>query len=122
MNKRFINFLLTMLFVVLVGFWIYTSVRDEFLKQSRAGQRRTVETVSAGYPSGEEDLNEWLKRLAEDSSEYTVAYIPEIPMPGEKLETSPKGNPDLAKLTEESALDPEFAKGFDNAAYEEIYR
>ncbi|MBQ7215482.1 MAG: iron ABC transporter permease [Synergistaceae bacterium] len=111
-----------MLFVVLVGFWIYTSVRDEFLKQSRAGQRRTVETVSAGYPSGEEDLTEWLKRLAEDSSEYTVAYIPEIPMPGEKLESSPKGNPDLAKLTEDSALDPEFAKGFDNAAYEEIYR
>lgn len=122
MNKRFINFLLTMLFVVLVGFWIYTSVRDEFLKQSRAAQRRTVETVAAGYPSGEEDINEWLKRLAEDSNEYTVALVPEIPMPGEKLESAPKGDADLAKLTEDSALDPEFAKGFDNAAYEEIYR
>ena len=113
MNKRFINFLLTMLFVVLVGFWIYTSVRDEFLKQSRSAQRRTVETVAAGYPSGEEDISEWLKRLAEDSNE---------PMPGEKLDSAPKGNADLAKLTEDSALDPEFAKGFDNAAYEEIYR
>ena len=36
MNKRLINFLLTILFVVIVGAWIYTSVRDEFLKQSRA--------------------------------------------------------------------------------------
>ena len=121
-NKRFINFLLTMLFVVLVGFWIYSSVRDEFLKQSRTSQRRTVETVAAGYPSGDDEVNEWLKRLAEDSNEYTVAYVPEIPMPGEKLETAPKGDSDLAKLTENSALDPEFAKGFDNAAYEEIYR
>ena len=122
MNKRFINFLLTMLFVILVGFWIYTSVRDEFLKQSRASQRRTVETVAAGYPSGDDEVSEWLKRLAEDSNEYTVAYVPDIPMPGEKLESAPKGDADLAKLTEESALDPEFAKGFDNAAYEEIYR
>ncbi len=122
MNKRFINFLLTMLFVVLVGFWIYSSVRDEFLKQSRSSQRRTVETVAAGYPSGDDEVTEWLKRLAEDSNEYTVAYVPEIPMPGEKLESAPKGDADLAKLTEDSALDPEFAKGFDNAAYEEIYR
>ena len=64
LNKRFINFLLTLLFVVLVGFWIYSSVRDEFLKQSRSAQRRTVETVVAGYPSGDDEVTEWLKRLA----------------------------------------------------------
>lgn len=122
MNKRVIHFLLTILFVVLVGAWIYTSVRDEFLKHSRASQRRTVETVAAGYPSGDDEVNEWLKRLAEEANEYTVAFVPEIPMPGEKLESTPKGNTELAKLTEDSALDPEFAKGFDNAAYEEIYR
>ncbi|MBQ3654554.1 MAG: iron ABC transporter permease, partial [Synergistaceae bacterium] len=122
MNKRAINFVLTMLFVVLVGFWIYTSVRDEFLKQSRASQRRTVETVAAGYPSGDDEVTEWLKRLAEDSNEYRVAFVPEIPMPGEKLTAAPKGDPELAKLTEESAATPEFSKGFDNAAYEEIYR
>ena len=122
MNKRVINFLLTILFVVLVGFWIYSSVRDEFLKQNRASQRRTVETVAAGYPSGDDEVNEWLKRLAEEGSEYRVALVPEIPMPGEKLESTPKGDADLAKLTEDFATDAEFSKGFDNAAYEEIYR
>ncbi len=121
MNKRVINFLLTILFVVLVGTWIYTSVRDEFLKQTRASQRRTVETVAAGYPEPE-DVDEWLKRLAEDANDYRIALVPEIPMPGEKLSSSPKGDPELAKLTEDSATDPEFSKGFDNAAYEEIYR
>ena len=121
MNKRFINFLLTMLFVVLVGAWIYTSVRDEFLKQSRTAQRRTVETVAAGYPEPE-DVDEWLKRLADEATEYKVALVSEIPMPGEKLNETPKGDSDLAKLTESSATDPEFSKGFDNAAYEEIYR
>ena len=121
MNKRFINFLLTMLFVILVGTWIYTSVRDEFLKQSRTAQRRTVETVAAGYPEPE-DVEDWLNRLADEAKEYTVAFVPEIPMPGEKLSSTPKGDKDLAALTENSALDPEFSKGFDNAAYEEIYR
>ncbi len=121
MNKRFINFLLTMLFVILVGTWIYTSVRDEFLKQSRTAQRRTVETVAAGYPEPE-DVEDWLNRLADEAKEYTVAFVPEIPMPGEKLSSTPKGDKNLAALTENSALDPEFSKGFDNAAYEEIYR
>ena len=120
MNKRFINFLLTLLFVVLVGAWIYMSVRDEFLKITRAGQRQTVETIAAGYPA-EGELDEWLKRL-EESSEYKVIFIPELPMPGEKLSVTPKGDKDLAALSESSVLDPEFSKGFDNAAYEEIYR
>ena len=120
MNKRFINFLLTLLFVVLVGAWIYMSVRDEFLKITRAGQRQTVETIAAGYPA-EGELDEWLKRL-EESSEYKVIFIPELPMPGEKLSVTPKGDKDLAALSESSVLDSEFSKGFDNAAYEEIYR
>ena len=34
MNKRVINFMLMMLFVILVGYWIYSSVRNEFMKQS----------------------------------------------------------------------------------------
>ena len=120
MNKRFINFLLTLLFVVLVGAWIYMSVRDEFLKITRAGQRQTVETIAAGYPA-EGELDEWLKRL-EESSEYKIIFIPELPMPGEKLSVTPKGDKDLAALSESSVLDSEFSKGFDNAAYEEIYR
>lgn len=121
MTKRFINFLLTLLFVILVGTWIYTSVRDEFLKQSRTAQRRTVETVAAGYPEPE-DVDDWLKRLADEAREYSVVFVSEIPMPGEKLNAAPKGDKELAELTEKSALDPEFSKGFDNAAYEEIYR
>ncbi len=122
MKKRIINFLLMMIFIIIVGGWIYTSVRDEFLKQSRAAQRRTVETVAAGYPSGDDEIGEWLKRLAEDANDYRVALVPEIPMPGEKLEVPPRGDAELSKLTEDSASDPEFSKGFDNAAYEEIYR
>lgn len=122
MNKRIINFLLMMLFVVLVGYWIYSSVRDEFMKQSGASQRRTVETVAAGYPAEPEDVDGWLSRLAEESNVYRVAFIDEIPMPGEKLSKSPKGDSELAKLVESSASDSEFSKGFDNAAYEEIYR
>ena len=122
MNKRIINFLLMMLFVVLVGYWIYSSVRDEFMKQTGASQRRTVETVAAGYPSGDDEVSEWLKRLAEEANVYKVALVKEIPMPGEKLSETPAGDAELAKLTENSALDPEFTKGFDNAAYEEIYR
>ena len=122
MNKRVINFMLMMLFVILVGWWIYSSVRDEFMKQSGASQRRTVETVAAGYPAEPEDVDGWLSRLAEESNVYRVAFIDELPMPGEKLAKSPKGDSELAKLIESSASDSEFSKGFDNAAYEEIYR
>ena len=114
--------MLMMLFVILVGWWIYSSVRDEFMKQSGASQRRTVETVAAGYPAEPEDVDGWLSRLAEESNVYRVAFIDELPMPGEKLAKSPKGDSELAKLIESSASDSEFSKGFDNAAYEEIYR
>ncbi|MBQ6968862.1 MAG: iron ABC transporter permease [Synergistaceae bacterium] len=122
LNKKIINFIVTLLFVVLVGYWIYSSVSDEFMKQTGASQRRTVETVAAGYPSGEDEVSEWLKRLAEEASSYRVAFVPELPMPGEKLSSTPKGDSELSALVNDFASDPEFAKGFDNAAYEEIYR
>lgn len=122
MNKRVINFMLMMLFVILVGYWIYSSVSNEFLKQSGASQRGTVETVIAGYPAEPEDIDAWLKRLSEEANVYRVSFIEEIPMPGEKLAKSPKGDSELSKLIESSAGDSEFSKGFDNAAYEEIYK
>lgn len=122
MNKRVINFMLMMLFVILVGYWIYSSVSNEFLKQSGASQRGTVETVIAGYPAEPEDIDAWLKRLSEEANVYRVSFIEEIPMPGEKLAKSPKGDSELSKLVESSAGDSEFSKGFDNAAYEEIYK
>ena len=110
------------LFVVLVGAWIYTSVRDEFLKQSRDSQRRTVETITASYPSEKEDVDDWLKRLAEDAKDYEIAFISEIPMEGENLTSDPIGHSELAALIKNSVKDSEFIKGFDNASYEEIYR
>ncbi len=110
------------LFVVLVGIWIYTSVRDEFLKQSRDSQRRTVETIAASYPSEKEDVDDWLKRLAEDAKDYEIAFVSEIPMEGENLTSEPVGNSELAALIKNSVSDSEFTKGFDNASYEEIYR
>ena len=122
LNKRFINFIFTILFVILVGSWIYTSVRNEFLKQSRAAQRRTVETVTAGFPSEHEHIDEWLNILSEEANDYKIAFIPEIPMPGEKLNSKPEGDSELVNLIETSQSDSEFSKGFDNAAYEEIYR
>ncbi|MBQ6111653.1 MAG: iron ABC transporter permease [Synergistaceae bacterium] len=122
LNKRVINFMLMMLFVILVGWWIYSSVRNEFMKQSGASQRGTVETVTAGYPAEPEDIDAWLKRLSEEANVYRVAFIDEIPMPGEKLANSPKGDSELVKLIESSVSDSEFSKGFDNAAYEEIYK
>lgn len=110
------------LFVVLVGAWIYTSVRDEFLKQSRDSQRRTVETIAASYPSEKEDIDDWLHRLAEDAKDYEIAFISEIPMQGENLQSEPIGHSELSKLIKNSVKDSEFIKGFDNASYEEIYR
>ncbi len=120
MKKRIIHFSLMMLFVVLVGFWIYTSVRDEFLKQSRFSQRRTVETIADGFPSEEADVDDWLKRLAEDANDYEIAFLKNQDLEDENL--NPIGNSELAALIKSSFKEPEFVKGFDSASYEEIYR
>ncbi len=122
MKKQALHFILMMLFVVLVGYWIFTSVRDEFLKQSRASQRETVETVTAGYPSEPENISAWLTRLAEEKNTYKVAFVKNIPMPGENLNETPEGDQNLSDLCMKFSTDPEFSKGFDHAAYEEIYR
>ena len=121
MNKRAFHFALMMLFVVLVGWWIYSSVRDEFLRQSRLAQRRTVETVAAGYPSGTDEAEAWLKRLAEEGgSGYEAALVDGPPLPGTPV--AARGNAELAGLCRAFGAEPEFAKGFDSAAYEEVYR
>ena len=109
-----------MLFVILVGAWIYTSVRDEFLKQSRSSQRRTVETIADGFPSEEADVDDWLKRLAEDANDYKIAFLKNQDLEDENL--NPIGNSELAALIKSSFKDSEFVKGFDSASYEEIYR
>ncbi|MBQ6774315.1 MAG: iron ABC transporter permease [Synergistaceae bacterium] len=95
------------------------------MKQSRDSQRRTVETIIAGFPSEPQDIEGWLARLAEDKDKnnYTAAFINEIPEPGKNLSETPKGDSELAKLLlENSAWDTEFTKGFEYASYEEIYR
>ncbi len=121
MKKKVLHFVLMLLFVVAVGSWIYTSVRDEFLKQSRDGQRRTVETITTGYPAEGKDVDGWLQRLADEGgTDYEVALIDGLPAPGE--ESNARGNEELAALCKTSGADPEFTKGVDNAAYEEIYR
>jgi len=56
----------------------------------------------------------------EGKSDYELALIAGVPMAGEEVKA--KGDAELAELCRASASDPEFAKGFDNAAYEEIYR
>ncbi|MBQ9565420.1 MAG: iron ABC transporter permease [Synergistaceae bacterium] len=121
MKRKALHFILMMAFVVAVGGWIYTSVRDEFLKQSRAGQRRTVETITAGYPSDTADVEGWLTRMVDEGkSDYELALIAGVPMPGDEVKA--RGNAELAELCKTSAADAEFTRGFDNAAYEEIYR
>ena len=57
MKKRIIHFSLAILFVILVGYWIYSSVRNEFLKQYRDSQRKAVETIIAGFPSENDDID-----------------------------------------------------------------
>ena len=120
-RKSALNFILTMLFVVAVGYWIFSSVRGEFFKQSRDGQRRTVETIAAGYPAEPELLDGWLKRLDEETKkDYKLAFIKDIPDANSEIDAT--GDAELAALIKANKSNPEFVKGFDNAAYEEIYR
>lgn len=119
-KKRVLNFLLAMAFVALVGGWILGNVRGEFLSLSRDTQRRTVAAAAASYPSDSEDVAAWLGRLSARSAAYRVALVEGPPAPGETVAV--RGDSELSALCERSASDPEFVKGFDNAAYEEIYR
>ncbi|MBQ7733343.1 MAG: iron ABC transporter permease [Synergistaceae bacterium] len=123
MTRRIINFLLSVVFIILVGFWVYSSVRSEFLRQYRASLRKAVETVIAGFPAENQDVDGWLKHLADDNKDYKIAFIKEIPMDGEKLAETPKGDPELCNfLINGSEFASEFSKGFEYASYHEIYR
>lgn len=120
-KRRAFHFVAMMLFVALVGAWVASSVREEFLRQSRLAQRNTVETVAAGYPSGDEEARAWLGRLAEEAGAgYDVVLVDGPPIQGET--PSVTGTGELADLCRASASDPEFVKGFDSAVYEEPYR
>ena len=127
MNKRgrAVHFALMMAFVALVGWWMYSSVLEGFLAQTRGDQRRTVQTVAAGYPAGggldapSLDIPGWLARI-QGARQYRVALVEGLPSPGASFDVL--GDAALADLCRASAADPEFAKGFDHAAYEEIYR
>ena len=103
MKKKVLHFVLMLLFVVAVGSWIYTSVRDEFLKQSRDGQRRTVETITAGYPAEGADVNGWLQRLADEGgTDYEVALIDGLPAPGDAVKA--RGNSELSRACRSSGV------------------
>lgn len=119
-RRRLLSFFLFLLFVVSVGGWIFCNVKGEFLSLSRDTQRRTVAAAAASYPSDPEDVERWLERLSGQSAAYRVALVEGPPAPGSSFDV--RGDAALRALCERSETEPEFAKGFDNAAYEEIYR
>ena len=120
-KKRILNFAAGTVFVALLAGWILSNIRGEFLALMRDQQRRSVLVVSSTLPAAETPFaSEWLDQVNRQSTQYEVAYIEGIPSPGEILPVA--GDPDLQELYIGNPSHPDFAKGFDNVAYEEIYR
>ena len=120
-KRRIFNFILTLSFIVLVGGWIFSNLRSEFLAVMQANRLRSAAVTAGTFPAAApERIAGWLEQVNQQSTQYEMAYIEGIPAAGELLPAT--GDADLVRLYGENAGDPEFVKGFDNVAYEETYR
>ena len=119
-KRRFSNFVLALFFSVLFGGWILSNIRSEFLSLMEAQQLRAVALVSGTLPNEPVKIPDWLIRLNGQNTRYAVAFIDSLPTAGEVLPIV--GDKDLVKLYQSNASNPEFVKGFDNVAYEEVFR
>ncbi len=119
-KRRFFNFLLALFFSVLFGGWILSNIRSEFLSLMQAQQLRTVALVSGTLPNEPVKIPDWLARLNGQNTRYAVAFIDSLPTVGEVPPIV--GDNALIELYRSNVSTPEFAKGFDNVAYEEVFR
>ncbi len=119
-KRRIFNFVLALTLVVLLGGWIHSNIRREFLSIMDENRTRSARVTSGTFPGDAEKIPDWLDSVNKQSTQYEVAWIGGIPAPGEILPA--EGDAALVKLYRDEAPTPEFSKGFDNVAYEEIYR
>ena len=86
----------------------------------QAQQLRTVALVSGTLPNEPVKIPDWLARLNGQNTRYAVAFIDSLPTVGEVPPIV--GDNALIELYRSNVSTPEFAKGFDNVAYEEVFR
>ncbi|NLL37627.1 MAG: iron ABC transporter permease [Fretibacterium sp.] len=117
-RKRVTGFILSLVFVLLLGYWVFSNIRGAFLSLAEDRQLQTVAAVTTSFP--EDDVEAWLTRTGPQRSAYLIAFVPSLPAPGEPIRAT--GDEALLALCDRSYAESEFARGFDNVAYEEVYR
>ncbi|MDL2264400.1 iron ABC transporter permease [Synergistaceae bacterium OttesenSCG-928-I11] len=108
-------------FLVVAG-WMLSNIRGEFLSLMGSQRRGMVESVADSFPAGDDDegtVPEWFAQQARHRDAYRMAYVYGVPMPGEAPPVT--GDEFLARLYDEGLEAPEFVRGFDHVAYEELY-
>jgi iron(III) transport system permease protein len=118
-RRRVFYFILALVAVGLFEGWMISNIRREFSSLINAQRRGVAESLSDSFPSDPADVPEWFENVSGQGNSYAVAYVDGIPADGG---VNPiVGDDFLSAIYRDNASSPEFDKGFDYVAYEEIY-
>ena len=97
----------------LCAWWAWSSLDRSFGSLMSAQQKKTIQSALASVPQSADKIDGWLRRLKDQQGGFDLLYAPD----GGGVKST---SPGLLKLFEERKASPDFKRGFEAAAYEEI--
>ncbi len=118
-KKKVAVFIVLLLLVLILDFWIFNNVKDEFAQVIKNNRAELTSALLMSAPTEEESIEGWLVGNKEKHPDLEIIYIKGLPGYGDsQLFTAEEGLHKFYTTNEESAV---FEKGIESAVYDELY-
>ena len=118
-KKKVAVFIVLLVLVLILDFWIFNNVKDEFTDIIRSNRAELASALLLSAPTDEEKIEGWLTTNKEKHPDLNIIYIKGLPGYGDsKLFTVEEELLNFYSANEDSAV---FEKGVESAVYDELY-
>ncbi len=118
-KKKIIVFIILLGFVCSLDYWIFDNIKNSFSQVIGKNQKSTVSAIIASAPEDSKGAQKWIDRIEKDFENVSAIYFSGIPGFDELQPFY--NNQSMMELFTENEKSPEFEKGLESTAYDEIY-
>lgn len=78
-KNKIILLVVIMIFVGIIDFWIFTTIKDSFYKTVRNNQNNMISLISESAPLEKDDISDWLINMRTNHRNIRIVYIYGVP-------------------------------------------
>lgn len=78
-KKKVMIFIFIMIFVGIIDFWVFNTIKSSFLKTVKTNQSKMVSLISDAAPRETSEINSWLMQMSKEHRDIDLIYIYGVP-------------------------------------------